>query len=539
MTNLKIQIPGRAPHFFGPEHPLLTVGRSSQNDIVIEDPSLSRVHARFAFNGGRPTVEDLGSLNGTCVNGDVTHGQVPVSVGDEILFGNIAVHIESGAQRQVLIEKRTDSLARATIVMSAQKLLSEKGDTRWAQAIEFIQEITLGLTREAPPQRLLEDLVERLFAFLGPDRGAVLLVDAKGEPQPVVVRVREGMGGKGQIRLSQTLVEAALERGEAMLINDPMNDPALASQSLIFSGVSTVIITPLEAEGQIIGLLYFDALPHRLPFTAEDLKLATVMAHIAAAKIAQGKLLLEVQKKKVLEQEMTIARSIQQLLLPQRSPDLRDWDVFGSNRASRQVSGDLFGFWPLNEDQSYVVIADVSGKGIGPGLLMASFQAFMSAWAELGLGPGALAEKLSHVLASRTGSNRFVTGFLIRLGPGGSFDWTSAGHNPGLILRADGSLDALPECGLPLAMLPGVKPYSEFQAALGPGDLLCLYTDGITEAESPDGEEFGQEGLVAALRGVCNRSLPEIEERIIATLDAFTQNAPPSDDRTLVLIRRR
>lgn len=538
MTSLQIKVPGKAPHRFGPDTPLLTVGRSSQNDIIIEDPSLSRLHARFSFNGGRPTVEDLGSMNGTCVNGDVAEGQVAIGPGDEVLLGNIAVQIEVGEERKVLIEKRTDSLARATLVMSAQKLLSEKGDSRWSQAMGFIQEITLGLIREAPPQRLLEDLVERLFAFLEADRGAVLLRDASGEPQPIVVRVKEGRGGK-QIRLSHTLVEAALERGEAMLINDPMNDPALASQSLIFSGVSTVIITPLEAEGQIIGLLYFDALPHRIPFNEDDLRLATVMAHIAAAKIQQGRLLAEVQKKKILEQEMAIARSIQQLLLPQRSPELRDWEVYGSNRASRQVSGDLFGFWPLNEDQSYAVIADVSGKGVGPGLLMASFQAFMSAWAELGLGPGALAEKLSAVLAQRTGGNRFVTGFIVKLSPDGVFDWTSAGHNPGLILRADGSIDALPECGLPLAMLPGVKPYSEFQAGLGHGDLLCLYTDGITEAESPDGDEFGQEGLVTALRNVSDRPLAEIEERIIHTLDAFTQGAPASDDRTLVLIRRR
>ncbi len=545
MSSLQIRIPGQAPRTLGAEEALLTVGRSSQNDLIIEDPSLSRLHARFLMKGDQAFVEDLGSLNGTAVNGQRVRGLAPVQAGDEVTFGTVLLTLAPLAAPKVFIDPQgKESLARATLVMSAEKLRStvvggtDKVQGRWLQVLHLIQELTLQLIRDVPPQQLLEDLVERLFAFLQPDRGVVLLRGEGGQVEPVVVRTQEGNASRGQIRLSHTLVEAALERREALLLNDPISSPDLASQSLIFSGVSTIIVTPLEAEGQVIGLLYFDATPHRSPFSEDDLLLVTALAHVAAAKIQNAKLMGEVQKKRALEQEMAIARSIQQRLLPGRPPALEGLELHGSNQASRQVSGDLYGFWPLPDGGAYVVIADVSGKGIGPGLLMATFQAYMSAWAELALDPAPLAERLSAALAHHTTTNRFVTGFLMRLRPGGAFTWTSAGHNPALLLRATGAMEALPTGGMPLAMLPGTVPYAEAEGSLGPGDLLCLYTDGITEAENPEGEEFGQEGLAACLRGHREGGLEDLDRALHEALDAFTGHAPPSDDRTLVLLRR-
>ncbi|HJW08977.1 MAG TPA: FHA domain-containing protein, partial [Holophagaceae bacterium] len=383
MTRIEILISGLPPRALGPEAAMVTVGRSLQNDMVVEDSSLSRHHARFEFSEGRVTLEDLGSRNGTQVNGLEITRKCAVKPGDEILLGTVPVTLKELPQKgaasaakagpAVLIDRSgPGNLANATLRMSAAMLRSGLGQPAndWTQALAFIQELTLGLIRDVTPEQLLEDLMDRLFGFLDADRGVVLLRNAQGEVEPVVVRTREGAAAKGKIRLSHTVVEAALQRREALLINDPINAQGLASESLVFSGVSTLIVTPLEAEGQVIGLLYFDAMPRREPFNEDDLRLVTTLAHVAAAKLQSARLMVEVQKTRALEQEMGFARTIQQRLLPHRTPEGGPFSLHAELRAAKEVGGDLYDyFW--TRDRFHFCIGDVSGKGVPAALVMA------------------------------------------------------------------------------------------------------------------------------------------------------------------------
>jgi serine phosphatase RsbU (regulator of sigma subunit) len=298
------------------------------------------------------------------------------------------------------------------------------------------------------------------------------------------------------------------------------------------------MVTPLEHQGVVKGLLYLDSHPPRPPFDEEDLRLASTLAHLATAKLEQARMREEAMARKKMDQELDLARHIQQGLLPGFPPDIPGYEVHGNNLPSRQVSGDLFGWWPREDGRWLFCLADVSGKGLGPGLLMASLQATLEAWTERDLSTADLAFQLSRVLARHTDGRRFITAFLALLDPRtGALTCTNAGHNPALIIHPGGSFEELDAQGLPLAMLPG-QPYGECTIQMQRGDLLAVYTDGITETTNPSGEEYGPEFLTSVLVAGRQDSLMALDATVLGELDRFAQGAPYLDDRTLLMLRR-
>ncbi len=553
MSRLLLHIPGQSPRLLGPEPFSWRLGRSAQNEVVIEDPSLSRHHARLDCQDGKVLIEDLGSLNGTMVNGERIKGAHPLKSGDQLVLGTVSLTVgdeptSTTMMSAVQIDKGAkEELSSGTMVFRAAELRSgsygtvhpENQAKRWLDALAMVSDLTLELVQDVATELLLDHLMERLFQFFGPDRSVVMLKDMTGELQPVVVRTNEFLQGK-PIKLSQTLVDAAMDRREALLVNNAFDDPRTsAAASIVRSGMATIMVTPLEHEGQVIGLIYMDAKAYREPFTEDDLRLVTALAHIAAAKIRTARLVEEVQKKKAMDQELAMARQIQQKLLPEKDPIVPGWELYGSNEASRQVSGDLYGYWPRPDGKMYVAIADVSGKGMGPGLMMAAFTAYMNAWAEIMLPPSELATRISGALGLHTAKNRFITAIFLLLDPtSGKIQFTNAGHNPGLLLKADGREEELGSHGMPLAMLVGT-PYGQDERTLAVGDVLALYTDGITEAQNPAGIDFDMVGIQNAVTTHKGKPLPLVGEEIHRALDRHTRGAPLADDRTLVLVRRR
>ncbi len=537
----------------GPEPLCWRIGRSAQNEIVIEDPSLSRHHARLEFQNGKALIEDLGSLNGTMINGERIQGVHALKAGDQLVLGTVLLTLgeeptSTTMMSSVHIEKAPkEELSSGTMVFRAAELRSgsygtlqaESQAKRWLDALAMVSDLTLELVQDVATEILLDHLMERLFLFFEPDRSVVMLKDSAGDLVPVVVRTNEFLQGKA-IKLSQTLVDAAMERREALLVNNAFDDPRTsAAASIVRSGMATIMVTPLEHEGQVIGLIYMDAKAYREPFTEDDLRLVTALAHIAAAKIRTARLVEEVQKKKAMDQELAMARQIQQKLLPEKDPVVSGWELYGSNEASRQVSGDLYGYWTRPDGKMYVAIADVSGKGMGPGLMMAAFTAYMNAWAEIMLPPSELATRISGALGLHTAKNRFITAIFLLLDPASdTIQFTNAGHNPGLLLRANGKDEELGSHGMPLAMLVGT-PYGQDERTLAVGDVLALYTDGITEAQNPAGIDFEMVGIQNAVATHRSKPLPLVGEEIHRALDRHTRGAPLADDRTLVLVRRR
>jgi len=539
MPGIRWSIPGKGWYSLGEHCPALSLGRAASNDIVLPDAGLSRHHARLSWDEGGAWIEDLGSRNGSLLNGERISSRRQIQPGDLISLGHLRFRLE--AQTPLNFEDQGSQLLSRSMVIPIQKARRFDGGQdldaqKLRSALEIIHDLSLSLMREEPLQDLLEDLLDRITRLLKPDRCAILLRGERGELQPMIRRSQEG---PLPLQISRTMVEAALERHEAMLSDTQDLDPRLAqAESFVASNVISVMTVPLEYQGDVAGLLYLDAKRGRPPFMEEDLQLVASLGHLAAAKIQQERVSEALHRKRILEHELALARQIQLRLLPHQAPEVPGFSLLGHNRSCHEVSGDLFGYWLRRDGRIWIVIADVAGKGMGAGLLMATFQAFMSAWSEDTDSPSAMAQRISVALAHRTRINHYITAFLLLLDPGSNTSTsTSAGHNPALLLRGDGNREELPAEGFPLGLFPGT-PYRESQITWRNGDLLFLYTDGISEAESPEGEEFGLGTAENLLRAKMGDPLPALKDALEVALDEHMAHGSLNDDQTLVLLRK-
>jgi sigma-B regulation protein RsbU (phosphoserine phosphatase) len=260
---------------------------------------------------------------------------------------------------------------------------------------------------------------------------------------------------------------------------------------------------------------------------------------VAALRIRNLALAEEAARRRELEKEMALAREIQLALLPDHLPEIPGYSVFATNDASRAVSGDFYEFLGRDDsDEQVVVIADVSGKGMAASLLAASFDALLMGPIEVGHPPDLLCSRVSRRLFMKTPPERYVTAFIAALDPAsGRLSYTNAGHNPGLLVRADGNVQRLEANGLPLGLFPVVE-YERVETTLAPGDLLVLYTDGITEAANPKEEEYGLDRLQAVVRRYSREPLVALAVAIETAVEVFADGTPFGDDRTLVMVRR-
>ena len=259
-----------------------------------------------------------------------------------------------------------------------------------------------------------------------------------------------------------------------------------------------------------------------------------------------------------LEQQLASAREIQQRLLPAQLPVLPGLRLAATNVPSLHVSGDTYDCLQLCDGATALTIADVSGKGLPAALLTGTLQASLRALAKVSDDPGELLEAANDALFESTDPERFATLFLAALErDGGALRYASAGHNPPLLLRADGGAQWLKPAGTPVGMIPGMT-YPVQRVVLAPGDLLVAYTDGVTEAMDPDGREFGEAGLEAAVRSasaqgpqaVIDRLLeaiadhlcpvhdPSGADRLLGAADAPAGLARAGDDITLLVLAR-
>jgi len=551
MYYLYLTAPGMPAQKFLLDRPVTTIGRSSMNDLPVSDKMLSRQHARIVKDGnGGLTVEDLGSRNGTFLNGERLVSLQPLKSGDRITVGGVTLKVESESTTRVRIDEIAgeDALDN-TILKASAELLRQHTETdpklpaeqlsKLIESLRVVNELTIELLRDISVDELLKFLMDKVFETLAPDRAVVLLrSNVTGELLPAVVRVAEGISAE-DIRLSKTLVAAVVEKKNGLLLMDTASGSGVSlSESIRLSGIKSVLAAPLENGGEVVGLIYVDSRMGHRSFEEADLRLLTSLANVAAAKIQNARLMAEATEKRQMEREFALAQEIQQRLLPDSPPDVPGFELYGSNIPSRQVSGDYFDFRPRSDGKVYAAIADVCGKGVGPALLMASLQASFHAWADELVGVPEMTGRLSEAISRRTGPDRFITFFLILLDPAtGEIEYTNAGHNQGLTIRKDGSIEEMPSHGLPLALFPG-RTYGSSRVTLEPNEFLCLYTDGVSEACNGAGEEFGLERLKNFVKTQVGKEPADVDAALTRVLEEHVAGEPYGDDRTLLMLRR-
>ncbi len=523
----------------------LTVGRSSTADLSLPDRFLSRLHARFAHRGDAWEVEDLGSRNGTFLNGERLTRAAAVSVGDEIRVSGCALRVlpEAG-------DSRVDTSTEwgASIFMSASDLLANDSAVvsedspdallERASRLRLLNEVHQALSTPISQDDLLQLILSSAFDQIKPEEGAIFLKHEDGTYERAASRT--GEEDTREHLYSETLLREVGDKGLAALVLDAGTDERFRdAQSILTSGVRSLVAAPLIDQEGSLGLIALSSSLHRKQFTEDDMALLTSLASVAAMRIRNLALAVQAAERKQLAQELELARKIQVGLLPSELPQVEGYELVGRNLPSRGVSGDFFEIVDRGGD-CFVLVADVSGKGIAASLLTASLEALAAGLIEDGRAPDEVCGFVSSKLFQRTPPAKYATAWLGALDPAsGELRYVNAGHNPALLVRASGEIEELGSNGFPVGLVETAE-YSTASANLDPGDRLVVYTDGITEAterEDAD-EEFGTERLAEACRQNLEAAVEDLADTIEATLEEFTGGKPAEDDRTLVIVHR-
>jgi serine phosphatase RsbU (regulator of sigma subunit) len=536
------------------KHPLegdsIVIGRSSECDLVLEDRFLSRRHTRLFKSGSDWLVEDMGSRNGTILNGTLVDEPTKVKFGDRLQLSGSSVSIQRTSEPSRITESQVTDLGQHTILRSASELMSDSESTktdeiddaealrRVANRLKLLNTVHHALGQSVDLDELLNRILTGAFEHLKPEEGVIFLKDSNGEFY--LAASHNAPGTKSEYLYSRTLIHEVAEQAKAALVIDMETDEKFGgAQSIMASGIRCLVAAPfLDHEGSV-GMIALSSRAFVRQFTEEDMALLVSIASVAALRIRNVALAKEAAERQRLEEEVQLARRIQISLLPDQEPEIEGWELHGGNIPSRGCSGDYYLITERMEGEECVfMVADVSGKGIAAALLTASLEALAAGPIEVGHSTEEICTSTSRRLHLRTPPAKYATAFLAVLEPAtGKLTYTNAGHNHGLIIRASGKVEELTPNGMPIGLMPNAS-YTSTETSLEPGDLLALYTDGITEAANPEEEEYDIERLADLCKKMRAAPLEEISASLEDDLEQFAQGVPFADDRTFVVARR-
>jgi phosphoserine phosphatase RsbU/P len=563
MPELIVKYPDRAPDRFPLGRLRITLGRSARNDLCIPDPFASRVHAEVRREGEEYFLQDLGSANGTLYNGGSVEGTVPLTSGGRIQIGETEIVFDDGTYHSsmgatMITDNSATSLPEATIALASGDRTTSglleaiegarsKPEKTVAQRVEregdllaLISKVGITLLASSTLDETLEQIISLVFEAVPADRCLLMMRDEGSEEMRVAVaRLRDRVGEVGEIRVSRNVMDEVVIRGKSVLTSDAQHDPRFASGTMVLQGVRSVLAVPLGVSEKVFGIIYADSPIAEGRFTEDHLKVLTTLASVAAIRVENARLTEARFQQERLERELQLAMEIQQRFQPTASPQIPGYEFQGISFPCYEIGGDYYDFIQRDDGRLVIALGDVSGKGTAAALLMSSLHAAIHA--QTG-SHDTIVETISAVnkyLAENIPPNRFVTLFYAELDPeSGAVSFLNAGHNPPLIIHAAGTVEQLASGGLPLGIRADAD-YREGRTHMQRGDVLVIYSDGVTEAASPNGEEFGPTRLYEVVSRNVDASAAGIRDRIESALTKFSQGTKAADDITLVIVKRQ
>lgn len=471
----------------------------------------------------RTVVEVTGSRAGVLVRGDQVQARWPRTASrrveaategwTEVPFGEDG---ESWLLRLLQPERLDESvMSGLRISLRAIQLRDELRRSRFDERfhlweLETIRSIATDIGGILELSRLAEELIDHLVALLGVRSAQIYLGESAAEAE-----VGAGFG-------PQVLDQAQLE---------------LAWSKELYG--DEVMAVPLEGENGVLGVLvaaHKEARAGTEPFAGNDLRLMELFAIQVTMAMEFARLNRESLERERLRRELEVAAEIQSHLYPQEYPSFPGFRLAASSSPSRQVAGDTYDV--LVEDARLVAtVTDVSGKGVGAGMIASGIHAAVRLLSETEMTLDGLAMRINEYLVGATEDNRFATFAMIRLADDGTVNAVNAGHCPILVRRRDGGIEQITSSGLPLGILQTAS-YRETTSRLEPGDLLLMYTDGLTEAENSEEEEFGVDRVEAAVAEMDGPTAESACHDLLCAVDIFAGGRPLTDDATLVVVER-
>jgi len=534
-------------HFWRLDKGSYIVGRDKNCDLFIDDETISRKHARLEVSDDESVViTDLESHNGTVINGVKISEPTKMGFDDTIEMGRIELRMSGGDTP--LTEKQSPSmidinrdLTSATMMPlnEALKPLSSKILENPA-VFKAVAEIGKMLAVPSQDDEIFGKSLKLLQEVIPMERAAIFLTDELEGDICLSVRSITKDDDSGSFCISRTILREMLDQKKAILISDPQSDTKFAGQqSIIMSKIKSAIAVPLYDEGRVLGILYADTSNPVHRYTPDHLRITATFGNMLAAKMMNNTLLKERREKELMEAELKVASQIQKRLLPASLPEVEGYFIDALQIQCLQVGGDLYDIARLSDGRILILLADVSGKGIGAALLasniLAAFRALYNS-RKFDILEAACAVSEQLLAFSRPGD--FATMFAGLLDPvNNKFHYVNAGHNPPILARNNGSLEHLEASGIPIGMLP-VKNWCEESIEIQPGDSIVIFTDGIPEAADSKGEQFGEEKLEETIQKNREKNPRELLQSILAQVDNFIGDQPQSDDISIIVLNK-
>jgi serine phosphatase RsbU (regulator of sigma subunit)/pSer/pThr/pTyr-binding forkhead associated (FHA) protein len=526
------------------------IGRQPENHLILRDSRVSRSHARIVVENGAYVLEDNGSRHGTFVNGRRVQRKTLENT-DRVEFGAQdsyqLLFALDGAELKRLMEQLGGGEQTAAPVGVGSNLAK----------LRAILDLARMLQSSFSIDEVLVSVVDTALTITGAERGFLLLrAGPEAALETRVARNRRGQNlREADLRVPREVIRRALEhRRELLSMNfDPLGaDETRPQNSIIDLELRSVICVPLVriragqnnatnvmiTGNETVGVLYMDSRVMAADLAGGNRELLQTLAIEASTVLENARLLQEEQSKHQLEDELRLARTIQQSLLPRSLPSDGWLRASGSSLASHEVGGDYYDVMRVGPQCWSAVVADVSGKGVSSALLASLLQGALLTVTEQPVALGHRMERLNRFLLDRTGGEKYATVFYSLLHEDGSMFYVNAAHCPPIVVRANGERSELEATGMPVGLIETAE-FRVMEQRLSAGDKIVIYSDGVTEAQNLETGFFGKKRLRAVVEAHAADSCAAIHDAIQDAVAAFTEGAPQSDDITLVVLEFR
>lgn len=541
------------------------LGRHPACTIQLDSNTVSRRHAQIIKQGAQYFVEDLGSGNGTFVNGKQITGRTPLNHDDRIKLGPILLRFQNDGSSILKQPQKTNVPRPSALAETSSEVdfTDDPGDSETITGtlvggvggqfgalevqpeakLKAVIEITRGLAGTLDVKAICPKILDTLFAiFPQADRGCILLKDeeAGGKLVPRAMKHRRH-DEDATVKLSRTILNKVLNDKAGILSADAANDAQFsASESISSLSIRSMMCVPmLSLDGEPMGVINIDTQNPLSQFRNEDLDLLMAVAGQAALSYESAKLLVTFMEKKKQDGEMEIARNVQRALLPSELPKVPGYEFYASYDAAQAVGGDYFDAMMLDDKKVCLSFGDVAGKGVPGALIMSRMSSCVQNTMSFVHEVGPAVEAINKHMCANAVEGRFVTYVLIIIDTSThEMTLTNAGHMSPIIRRADGSLFEFADetVGVPIGVVDGY-PFDVLNYKLEPGDLAVLFTDGVSEAMNPNGDLYTIERLREFIKNGPKKA-DELGKALLADVRRHANGRPQNDDITIMTFGR-
>src|SRR5260221_2391246 len=525
------------------------IGRGAEtgNHLQLNDRRISRNCAAIVMEANRLYIEDRGQRRGVFINNEKIESRA-LEDGDIITFG-----LEDSYE--IIYRSAPDSAGESipNLLTRIEHITSSEPASGGLRKLNMLLEASSLLHSQLPLDSVLAKMLDHAVAGLDADRRMLLENGADGT---LKVRLARRSGGlrlpPESVQPSQTALQLALKQHSPVITEDlaQAEMDLQSAQSVVAQRLRAVVVIPLHSvmransqesginlrRGEFLGVLYLDS---RRPaaFSKLDRQILDALAADAASILDNARLVERERERQRMEQEINIARDIQQALLPKDFREFPHLDVSGCNFPCLAVGGDYFDVFPIAEGRTAFLLADVSGKGLGAAIVTTMLQGALSGMT-LGTDPARVFNHVNRFLCDHSEVGRYATMFFGILDLDGHLEFINAGHPSPMLIRKNAVEEAFTEGSYPVGLVPDAV-YTAACLKLQPGDTLVLFSDGVTEAMDPDDNLFGVPRLRDVLAGHASTELEEIQKTGLESVENFARGARQADDLTLLLVRYR